>query len=50
VGRIFRDLQGLANQRVAATADRVLMMVAGIPIQIKPAYTQTFSEDSNHVF
>ena len=36
VGRIFRDLQGLANQRVAATADQVLMMVAGIPIQIKP--------------
>jgi adenosylcobinamide kinase/adenosylcobinamide-phosphate guanylyltransferase len=37
VGRIFRDLQGLANQRVAAAADRVLMMVAGIPIQIKPS-------------
>lgn len=37
VGRIFRDLQGLANQRVAAAADRVLMVVAGIPIQIKPS-------------
>jgi adenosylcobinamide kinase/adenosylcobinamide-phosphate guanylyltransferase len=37
VGRIFRDLQGLANQRVAAVADRVLMTVAGIPIQIKPS-------------
>ena len=37
VGRIFCDLQGLVNQRVAAAADRVLMMVAGIPIQIKPS-------------
>jgi adenosylcobinamide kinase / adenosylcobinamide-phosphate guanylyltransferase len=36
VGRIFRDLQGTANQRMAAAADRVLMAVAGIPIQIKP--------------
>jgi adenosylcobinamide kinase/adenosylcobinamide-phosphate guanylyltransferase len=37
VGRMFRDLQGLANQRVAAAADRVIMTVAGIPIQIKPS-------------
>ena len=37
VGRTFRDLQGLANQRVAAAADHVFMMVAGIPIQIKPS-------------
>lgn len=36
VGRIFRDLQGLANQRVAASADQVFMMIAGIPIPIKP--------------
>jgi adenosylcobinamide kinase/adenosylcobinamide-phosphate guanylyltransferase len=36
VGRIFRDLQGLANQRIAAAADRVLLTIAGIPIQIKP--------------
>jgi adenosylcobinamide kinase / adenosylcobinamide-phosphate guanylyltransferase len=36
VGRIFRDLHGLANQRIAAAADRVFMTIAGIPIQIKP--------------
>jgi adenosylcobinamide kinase / adenosylcobinamide-phosphate guanylyltransferase len=36
VGRIFRDLHGRANQRIAAAADRVLMTIAGIPIQLKP--------------
>lgn len=48
VGRIFRDLQGLANQRVAAAADRVLMTVAGIPIQIKPSNGSipTFREET----
>jgi len=48
VGRMFRDLQGLANQHVAAAADRVLMMVAGIPIQIKPSIggIQKFPEES----
>jgi len=36
VGRLFRDLQGLVNQRVAAAADQVFLTVAGIPIQLKP--------------
>lgn len=36
LGRLFRDLQGMANQVVAAQAGRVYWMVAGIPIQIKP--------------
>lgn len=36
VGRGFRDLQGLLNQRAAAAADRVFLTVAGIPLQIKP--------------
>jgi adenosylcobinamide kinase / adenosylcobinamide-phosphate guanylyltransferase len=35
VGRIFRDLQGLVNQRCAARADRVFLVVAGIAIPIK---------------
>jgi adenosylcobinamide kinase/adenosylcobinamide-phosphate guanylyltransferase len=34
VGRIFRDLLGWANQRLAAQADDVLWMVAGIPVPI----------------
>jgi adenosylcobinamide kinase / adenosylcobinamide-phosphate guanylyltransferase len=35
LGRIFRDLLGLANQRLAAKADRVVLMVAGIPVVVK---------------
>ncbi|HXJ81295.1 MAG TPA: bifunctional adenosylcobinamide kinase/adenosylcobinamide-phosphate guanylyltransferase [Candidatus Methylomirabilis sp.] len=31
----FRDLLGSVNQRVAAAADRVTLMVAGIPVSIK---------------
>lgn len=33
-GRIFRDLLGWTNQRVAAQADEVIWMVAGIPVPI----------------
>jgi adenosylcobinamide kinase/adenosylcobinamide-phosphate guanylyltransferase len=35
LGRRFQDLLGLANQRMAATADRVYLVVAGIPTEIK---------------
>ena len=35
VARDFRDLQGLANQAVAREADRVVLMVAGIPLAVK---------------
>ena len=35
LGRRFQDLLGTINQRVAARADRVFMVVAGIPTQIK---------------
>jgi adenosylcobinamide kinase/adenosylcobinamide-phosphate guanylyltransferase len=35
LARQFRDLMGLTNQRVAACADRVIWMVAGIPVKIK---------------
>ncbi len=34
VGRIFRDLLGWANQRLAEKADEVIWMVAGIPVPI----------------
>jgi adenosylcobinamide kinase/adenosylcobinamide-phosphate guanylyltransferase len=35
LARRFRDLQGMLNQRLAAQAARVVMMVAGIPIAVK---------------
>jgi adenosylcobinamide kinase/adenosylcobinamide-phosphate guanylyltransferase len=34
-GRRFTDLQGLMNQRIAARAERVALMVAGIPLYVK---------------
>ncbi len=35
LGRIYRDALGRANQRLAAAADHVLFMVAGLPLTVK---------------
>jgi adenosylcobinamide kinase/adenosylcobinamide-phosphate guanylyltransferase len=37
LARRYRDLTGYANRQIAATADRVIWTVAGIPVTIKPS-------------
>jgi adenosylcobinamide kinase/adenosylcobinamide-phosphate guanylyltransferase len=36
MGRIYRDCLGRANQSLAASADEVYLMVAGLPLKLKP--------------
>jgi adenosylcobinamide kinase / adenosylcobinamide-phosphate guanylyltransferase len=36
LARRFRDMAGLVNQQMAKAADRVVLTVAGIAVQIKP--------------
>lgn len=35
LGRVYRDVLGLANQLVARNADEVYLLVAGVPIELK---------------
>jgi len=35
IGRKFTDLQGWASQYIAAKADKVVLMISGIPVKIK---------------
>jgi adenosylcobinamide kinase/adenosylcobinamide-phosphate guanylyltransferase len=35
IGRSFRDVAGLANQIIAKHADKVYLLVAGIPLELK---------------
>lgn len=38
ISRLYRDLLGKANQMLADAADEVFMMVAGLPLRIKPPW------------
>jgi adenosylcobinamide kinase/adenosylcobinamide-phosphate guanylyltransferase len=44
LGRLYRDLLGRANQKLAACADEVFFMVAGIPVPIHAFRKQPPSE------
>ena len=38
LGRVFRDLAGLAHQRISACADEVYLAVLGTVLRIKPSF------------
>ena len=38
-GRVYRDLLGQLNQEVAAIADTVVLMIAGVPLAVKGRLT-----------
>ncbi|MFK7693698.1 bifunctional adenosylcobinamide kinase/adenosylcobinamide-phosphate guanylyltransferase, partial [Paenibacillus sp. HJGM_3] len=43
LGRVYRDLAGRMNQRLAQVCDRVFLVTAGIPVELK---SQAFDLDS----
>jgi adenosylcobinamide kinase / adenosylcobinamide-phosphate guanylyltransferase len=48
LGRRFRDLLGLVNQRLAAAADRVTLMVAALPVTVKDSSLPSPPHDRTH--
>jgi adenosylcobinamide kinase/adenosylcobinamide-phosphate guanylyltransferase len=35
IGRVFRDIQGRINQRIASVSDEVYLVCCGIPVKLK---------------
>ena len=48
LGRRFRDLLGFVNQRLASAADRVTLMVAGLPLTVKDAPAPPARREPTH--
>jgi adenosylcobinamide kinase/adenosylcobinamide-phosphate guanylyltransferase len=48
MGRLYRDLLGKANQMLAQNADEVYLMVAGIPLAVKPALTNSHDNSPDY--
>ena len=46
LGRIYPDVLGCANQRLAMCADQTLLMIAGIPTQLDRFQTRTFTQET----
>jgi len=44
-GLRFRDLLGFVNQRLAAVSDRVVLMVAGLPLEVKASTPRHVTPD-----
>lgn len=48
LGRVYRDILGRANARLAAQADATLLMLAGLPIELK-ALAAAWQEQAHHL-
>jgi adenosylcobinamide kinase/adenosylcobinamide-phosphate guanylyltransferase len=47
LGRMFRDLAGTMNQRVASVSQQVFLVIAGLPIELKSKQFR-FPDNGNH--
>jgi len=45
LGRVYRDIAGRVNQLLAGLADRVIYVVAGLPLELKTPVAASISEE-----